>query len=130
MSYKRLTTRKNNVIDTNCTNCKRYKKYSCYDEDACYVEIINSLAELEDRIENGTLVELPPPSNKFAIVEYYGQKNKPLKIVEYKLFAYNLTSKKVEKLWYCANTRFSIIMENIATKPEAEAKLKQIRKEN
>ena len=91
--------------------------------------IIDYLAELEDKIENGTLVELPQPTNKFAIVEYYGQKNKPLKIVEYRLLSYNLSTKKIEKLWYCSNTRFSIIVEDIATKPEAEAKLKEL-KEN
>lgn len=99
------------------------------DLNKCMDEMQDRIAELETKIENGTLVELPQPTNKFAIVEYYGQKNKPLKIVEYRLLSYNLSTKKIEKLWYCSNTRFSIIVEDIATKPEAEAKLRELKGE-
>lgn len=61
--YKRLTMRKNGLIDTNCKNCKNCKKvgrkFICEDMTACDEEIVNRLAELEDKIENGTLIELP-----------------------------------------------------------------------
>ena len=61
--YRRLTMRNNNIIDTNCKNCKQCKKvgrkYICNDMTACDEEIINRLAELEDKIENGTLIEMP-----------------------------------------------------------------------
>ena len=61
--YKRLTIRNNGFIDTNCKNCKQCKKvgrkYICNDMTACDEEIIERLSELEDKIENGTLVSIP-----------------------------------------------------------------------
>ena len=63
IDYKRLTMRNKDFIDTNCKNCKQCKKvgrkYICNDMTACDEEIINRLAELEDKIENGTLIDLP-----------------------------------------------------------------------
>lgn len=62
--YKRLTERYKEHIDTKCENCKQWKKfgngYACMDMTACNEEIINRLSELEDKIENGTLIERPP----------------------------------------------------------------------
>lgn len=63
MKYERLTMINNGFIDTNCKNCKQCKKvgrkYICNDMTACNEEIITRLCELEDKIENGTLIELP-----------------------------------------------------------------------
>lgn len=63
MKYERMTMINNGFIDTNCRNCKQCKKvgrkYICNDMTACDEEIINRLCELEDKIENGTLIELP-----------------------------------------------------------------------
>ena len=60
MSYERLTVRFNQTIEmkkcdlwSNCTNCSDFKGCpKIYDA-------IARLAELEDKIENGTLIELP-----------------------------------------------------------------------
>jgi DNA-directed RNA polymerase subunit RPC12/RpoP len=53
--------RKDDVIDTNCKNCKQCnkvgRKYICNDMTACDEEIINRLCELEDKIEIGELIE-------------------------------------------------------------------------
>lgn len=57
--YKRLTIREDNSIDTICKNCKRYNTPSCITPHACFEAIIERLAELEDKIENKTLIDLP-----------------------------------------------------------------------
>lgn len=58
-NYKRLTTRDSDLVDTICKNCERYNMPSCSEPYACYEAIINRLAELEDKIENKTLMEVP-----------------------------------------------------------------------
>lgn len=73
--YKRLTMKNNGFIDTNCKNCKQCKKvgrkYICNDMTACDEEIINRLAELEDKIEKGTLKEVDnkvyPPNKSIGV---------------------------------------------------------------
>lgn len=59
--YKRLTERRGNLIIDNCGNCPNVRNpRGCTDED-CYEIIKNRLAELEDKIENGTLIFIDEP---------------------------------------------------------------------
>lgn len=59
--YKRLTERRGNLIIDNCGNCPNVRNpRGCTDED-CYEIIKNRLAELEDKIEKGTLVFIDEP---------------------------------------------------------------------
>ena len=106
MEYKRLTERCKEYIDIKCENCKQWKKfgnsYACMDITACDKEIINRLAELEDKIENGTLVEIPP------------------------LISYNEHLKKYEVLSYDIKI---YVKEYCKTEAEAEKKLKELRGE-
>lgn len=58
-NYKRLTERRGGLVIDKCGNCPNIRNpQGCTDKD-CYEIIKNRLAELEDKIENGTLVELP-----------------------------------------------------------------------
>lgn len=66
--YKRLTNNNSDEYDTRvdfCTGCYSYKYGFCDNPDGeCsnftrFCEMYNRLAELEDKIEAGTLVELP-----------------------------------------------------------------------
>ena len=63
MEYQRLTTtKKSGVPRYICTSIDKYKKY-CHLYDDChdcpfYTQVLIQLAELEDKIENGALVEL------------------------------------------------------------------------
>lgn len=124
MKYERLTMVNNGFIDTNCRSCKQCKKvgrkYICNDMTACNEEIITRLAELEDKIENGTLIELPC---KVGTPVYY--------IV-------GVTTRKILKQksdYYITKTRFFIdMLENyqnnwFLTKAEAEMKLKELKGE-
>jgi len=60
--YRRLTM-EGSIFDNiiNCVVCpNKTENYNCRkDKTNCLNAVINRLAELEDKIENGTLVELP-----------------------------------------------------------------------
>lgn len=53
--YKRLTFKR--LVDPYDDDCEETKNAST----ASYEELLNRLAELEDKIENGTLVEIESP---------------------------------------------------------------------
>lgn len=57
MKYKRLTLTEKDEHIIDCLNCPKYET-ECEPKD-CIDIAINRLSELEDKIENGTLVELP-----------------------------------------------------------------------
>ena len=57
--YKRLTERhENGYIELMCDSCK-YNDKCDVETHYCNAAVKNCLAELEDKIENGTLIELP-----------------------------------------------------------------------
>lgn len=70
-NYKRLTERRGDLVIDKCGNCPNIRNpQGCTDED-CYEIIKNRLAELEDKIENGTLIQLPCVRKvKFAGFDY------------------------------------------------------------
>ena len=145
--YKRFTIKNNDIIDTNCKNCKQCKKvgrkYICNDMTACDEEILNRLAELEDKIENGTLIELPCKVGDWL---YYIHENiihkakvEEIRFNVYKhgikneftdIYAYDFKNKREISFDY--EHGYSTVWENnehyffdtFLTKAEAEAKLK------
>lgn len=59
MEYKRLTERRGKLVIDKCQNCENVSNPQGCTDKQCYEIIKNRLAELEDKIENGTLIELP-----------------------------------------------------------------------
>lgn len=59
MKYERLTERRGSVIIDNCKNCDNVSNPMGCTEHCCYEVMKNRLAELEDKIEQGKLIELP-----------------------------------------------------------------------
>ncbi len=57
--YKRLTERDGDLIFMVCKNCGYYEEGSTCWENSCDNARKKRLAYLEDKIENGTLIELP-----------------------------------------------------------------------
>lgn len=58
-NYKRLTERRGDLVIDNCRNCPNlHNPQGCIDA-TCYGIMKNRLAELEDKIEAGTLIEIP-----------------------------------------------------------------------
>ena len=58
MNYKRLTKRIEDYVFDNCCNCEYDSNPNGCTEHCCYEAMKNRLAELEDKIENGTLIEV------------------------------------------------------------------------
>lgn len=54
--YERLTDKTKTELLLDCHDCPYCGVEYLYD---CHIKIANRLAELEDKIENGTLIELP-----------------------------------------------------------------------
>lgn len=145
MSYKRLTN--NNLEEYNpeldfCAGCKYYgEPNGCNRPNGTcgnyerFIETYNCLAELEDKIENGTLIELPCKENQ----EIYVISNKRIITTYARTFNYlgkelgmeiqTTRYEKGEDGWLKLKTK--IIHENefgksvFLTKAEAEKKLKQ-----
>lgn len=70
-NYKRLTERRGNLVIDNCGNCPNIRNPQGCTDAVCYEIIRNRLAELEDKIENGTLIQLPCVRKiKFAGFDY------------------------------------------------------------
>ena len=60
MEYKRVIKRnRNGDLETVCDNCERSSQRNDCRRDHCHIRIWNRLAELEDKIEQGTLKEMP-----------------------------------------------------------------------
>ena len=57
--YKRLTSRGLGGTQAHCQNCFINDKCD-YNVDTCLDEVVDRLCELEDKIENGTLIECNP----------------------------------------------------------------------
>lgn len=58
MTYKRLTERQGDEIVDKCKNCYYFDNPMGCTEHNCYEVMKERLAELEDKIEQGTLIEL------------------------------------------------------------------------
>lgn len=93
----------------------------------------NKLVAIEDKIENATEVRIhyeSPYKVRYAIVEYYARKNKPLKVVEYTIYGEELKTGKQLICWeWVSSTNFSVKEDGFKTVDEAKARLK-ILKEN
>ena len=57
MKYERLTERRSNLVIDKCGNCENVRNPQGCTEHRCYEVIKTRLAELEDKIENGTLID-------------------------------------------------------------------------
>lgn len=57
MEYKRLTERRGGIVIDKCGNCENVSNPQGCTESMCYEVMKNRLAELEDKIEQGTLVD-------------------------------------------------------------------------
>lgn len=54
--YKRLTERRGNLVIDKCGNCENVSNPQGCTDKQCYEIMKNRLAELEEKIESGTLI--------------------------------------------------------------------------
>ena len=126
--YKRLTKKadEDNVFDNIvfCPNCpNKTENYRCKSNTKnCFKAVINRLAELEDKIENGTLIELPCKVGDclFCIV---GTQDK-LIVEEYQATSirFGFNGLEINLLWYGYADKHNIGKTVFLTKAEAEQK--------
>ena len=94
-------------------------------------EKLNRLVELEDKIENAIEVNIhyeSPYKIRYAIVEYYARKNKPLQVVEYSIYGEELKTGKQLICWeWVSSTNFSVKEDGFKTEDEAKARLKKLK---
>lgn len=122
-NYKRLTERRGDLVIDNCRNCPNLRNPQGCTDATCYGIIKNRLAELEDKIEAGTLIEIPCKvgDNAVAIIDT--------------LFCPNMICNvKLKDLAYIVedengDVTFQHITRIFRTKAEAEKRLEEIRNE-
>ena len=128
--YKRLTM-EGSVFDNiiNCVVCpNKTEKYTCRkDKINCLKAVINRLAELENQIENGTLIELPcKVGDKLYSIPFDNSK-----IFEHKVKGFRIIAiSENEKSNYIETDIGFLFGENaFLTKSEAEQRLKELKGE-
>ena len=136
--YKRLTKR-DEFGNADIIGLSTEKLYSelCFDETNLLTKALNRLARLEDKIENGTLIELPC---KVGTTIYHLYKAGNV-ITEDKVFNYHFEICSKPRVsfenyfWFNTDKRVdTILVEHFGkwwflTKAEAEAKLKELQNE-
>lgn len=132
--YKRLTKKEGigRFVNHDCITCSQHKddRTGCdfcggseYSNNWCCGVLYNRLADLEDKIENGTLVELPC---KIGDTVYYIDSFwKPPRLKEYEVYGFFISKSGVyiEVGFGMCITKNEIFL----TKAEAEAELAKIR---
>ncbi len=129
--YKRLTERRGNLVIDNCGNCPNVRNPQGCTAKACYEIIRNRLAELEDKIEKGILMELPC---KVGDVVYEVFKNhRPPCIQQTKIEKVIITNKGV-RLKLERNSVYETSVSSLGktlfnTQKEAEKRLEELKNE-
>ena len=141
MSYKRLTDKEHRY--KKCASCTYRNCQYCDDIYDIEKEALNHLAELEDKIENGTLIELPcaigstiylvPSETQFRlnnIGESFKKHNRVYEIEVYQVYM-NKNDYVLYNFEQTASALGSSFGETwFLTKAEAEKKLKELQKDD
>lgn len=106
-------------------------KQKCNASECDYLRCYELFAELEDTIENATKVLIyhkPPFKTKYAIVEYFVRRGKPLKVVQYHIQGIELKSGEELICWqWLPSTNFAVIEKGFETEAEAIERMKQLK---
>ena len=120
MDYKRLTERRGGLVIDKCGNCENVSNPMGCTESRCYEIMKNRLAELEDKIEQGTLIELPC---KVGDTVYCLCKDKYVLIGEKTGWTYRIEKIK-SILWTFSTWEYGKTL--FLTREEAEKRLKEL----
>ena len=125
--YKRLTERRGSLVIDKCGNCPNVNNPQGCTDKKCYEIMKNRLVELEDKIENRTLIDLPCKVGD-TVWWVNGYRTVP-RIEEYKILA--LTIAKDNKIYLRVEYgHFTFEVDELCfTKEQAEAKLKELQEE-
>ena len=91
-----------------------------------------SPTELEDKIANAKRVDLHyqgPLKTKYAIVEYWCQQGKPIKLASYHVYGEELKSGKPLICWnWLPSTNFTVVEDGFDSEEDANRRLKELRR--
>ena len=114
-----------------CTRYSETNKQKCSSSECDYLKCYEKLARLEDMIEAADKVIIyakPPYETRYAVVEYFARKGKPLKVVQYHIYGRDLKSGEEFICWqWLPSTNFAVVEKSFTTEKEAETRLKQIK---
>ena len=86
---------------------------------------------LEEKIENAIKVDIhykPPYEYRYAIVEYYCRKEKPLKVAKYYIYGEELKTGRPLISWiWIDSTNFNVIEDNFTSEEDAKARMKELK---
>lgn len=127
-TYKRLTERRGSLVIDKCGNCPNVNNPQGCADKKCYEIMKNRLVELEDKIENGTLIELPCKVGD-TVYEVFKEHRPPF-IQETTIEKIVITEKGF-KLRLSRNSVYETAISSLGrtvflTEAEAEAKLKEL----
>ena len=130
--YKRLTERhENGYIELMCDSCK-YNEKCDVETHYCNEAVKNCLAELEDKIENGTIMELPCKVGDtiYEVFKYH----KPPFIQQTKVEKIIVTEKGL-KLKLSRNSSYETSISSLGktlflTEEAAEAQIKELQEKH
>lgn len=93
--------------------------------------VVSELEQYRDKIENAIEVKIhykSPYKIRYAVVEYYARKNKPLQVVEYSIYGEELKTGKQLICWeWVSSFNFSVKEDGFKTEDEAKARLKKLK---
>ena len=118
--YKRLTMHLGGGVTLNCKECELNENIRFCTDEECITVLKNRLAELEDKIENGTLIELhcKEGTTVYSIAECVDVTNNKVQI-DYRIIPIPY-SHDISRLWG------ELVF---ATLPEAEVKVRELKGE-
>lgn len=129
--YKRLTKRADDYVFDNCCNCEYDDNPMGCTDRVCYEVMKNRLAELEDKMEQGTLIELKYPLHKAVYFLRNGA------VEEGVIVSFNYNRYTNPKMWYSIEYYIpalksyyvEVVKEDIIypTREEAEKKLEELK---
>lgn len=138
MSYERYTYNPNNIEFCNpCYLCNhpderpKRNKQKCSSAECDYLKCYEKLARLEDMIEDADKVIIyakPPYETRYAVVEYYARKGKPLAVAQYHISGRDLKSGEELICWqWLPSTNFTVVEKSFKTEEEALVRLKELK---
>ena len=133
MKYERLTKRELDYVFDNCCSCEYYSNPNGCTEHCCYEVMKNRLAELEDKIEQGKLIELPCKVGDKVYVVYRFPDCWEEPDCEYDIFVETVHDIIITEEGFDIGTESRMIgkVERLCvcvTREEAEKKLKELQK--
>ena len=90
-----------------------------------------TLQQVEEKILRADKVNIyypGPYETRYAIVEYFARKGKPLKVVQYSVYGEELKSGEELICWqWLPSTNFAVVEKSFKTEEEALARLKELK---